>query len=392
MARKKNGQVDDETVIAICYDFDKTLSPKDMQEYTLIPKLGCDVKQFWSESNSYAKEKGMDKILSYMKLICDKCESRQIAITNNDYREMGKSVELFSGVDTWFDRINDFCKNNGIRVEHYIISAGLKEIIEGSTIANKFKRIFASSFIFDAYGKPVWPRQVVNYTSKTQYLFRINKGCTDDLSDESDVNEFVDETKRRIPFSNFIYIGDSDTDIPAMKIVKQGGGCSIGVYNPSLVDIEKTSKLIVQKRIDFFAPADYSKDSLLDDIVHKVIAKIKDADKLSKLNSKQTELIDKIDYMKGFFPYIKEQIEDEFLQIQDAEKFSNGFYRSVKKHLRKAYHDIIDDEGIDVLVTQEERNAKVYFTDRKKAIRKDKKTTSDLGAGLLAESTIVLNE
>lgn len=182
---------------------------------------------FWQESNAYAEKNGMDRILAYMKLILDKA-GNDIRITESDFKKLGKSIELFSGVETWFERINDIAKEMEINVEHYIISAGLKEIIEGTPIAKFFTEIYASAFAYGTYKQPIWPKQVVNYTSKTQYLFRISKDCLD-LSDEDSINEFKPDAERRIPFRNFIYIGDSETDIPAMKIVKKGGGTSIGV-------------------------------------------------------------------------------------------------------------------------------------------------------------------
>lgn len=360
-------------IVAICYDFDKTLSPKDMQEYSLLPKLGCQAKEFWEESNTYAKANGMDRILSYMKLICEKCAKKDIAITEKDYKRMGKSVELFNGVDTWFDRINKFCYDNDIEVEHYIISAGLKEIIEGTPIAKQFTKIFASSFIFDSYGKPTWPRQVVNYTTKTQYLFRINKDCTEDLSDESSVNQYLDEEKRRIPFRNFVYIGDSETDIPAMKLVKKGNGYSIGVYNPSLVDIEKTSKLIQQNRINFFAPADYAEGSKLEKIVKDIIIKIKESEKLIKLNNKQKELMDKISYLKSFGPFVENELKDSPELTNEIGKLTKKFYNIARKRIKNDFGDLLTEEEIDTLCRQEEIAVKEIIAAQKKRIKHDKK-------------------
>src|SRR5690606_6742098 len=200
----------------ICYDFDKTLSPKDMQDYGIIPKLKMKTEKFWSESNKLASEYKIDRILAYMKTIIKYAEKYkdEFTFSYNDFKTQGEKVELFNGVVSWFDRINEFASERNITLEHYIISAGLKEVIEGTKIANHFKSIFASSFHFDSYHKPVWPSQVVNFTQKTQYLFRISKDKLD-LKDEKSVNEEVDSINRRIPFKNMIYIGDSDTDIPA---------------------------------------------------------------------------------------------------------------------------------------------------------------------------------
>ncbi len=274
-------------IVAICYDFDKTLSPQDMQNFALIPKLNCDVQQFWKASNDYAEKHGMDKILAYMKMILDKAGT-EVRITEQDFKELGKDIELYAGVESWFERINAIAGKIGLNVEHYIISAGLKEIISGTPVAKYFTEIYASSFAYGTYGQPVWPRQVVNYTSKTQYLFRISKDCLD-LADEDSVNEYKPDDERRIPFRNFIYIGDSETDIPAMKIVKTGGGTSVGVYNPSLSNYGRVTRLLQQQRIDYLAPADYSKGGETEKLISAILSKIKATEDLIRLNRRQTK-------------------------------------------------------------------------------------------------------
>jgi len=274
-------------IVAICYDFDKTLSPQDMQNFALIPKLNCEVRQFWKASNDYAEKHGMDKILAYMKMILDKAGT-EVRITEEDFKELGKDIELYKGVESWFERINAIAGKIGLNVEHYIISAGLKEIISGTPVAKYFTEIYASSFAYGTYGQPVWPRQVVNYTSKTQYLFRISKDCLD-LADEDSVNEYKPDDERRIPFRNFIYIGDSETDIPAMKIVKTGGGTSVGVYNPSLSNYGRVTRLLQQQRIDYLAPADYSKGGETEKLISAILSKIKATEDLIRLNRRQTK-------------------------------------------------------------------------------------------------------
>lgn len=291
MAKKRKNM----PIVAICYDFDKTLSPKDMQEFGLIPKLNCEAKDFWEESSRISKENGMDKILAYMMLIIKKAKASNVRLTEEDFKELGKSIELYPGVEDWFERIDAIAVKIGVQVEHYIISAGLKEIIEGTSIAKHFKNIYASSFMYSTYGEPEWPKQVVNYTTKTQYLFRINKDCTD-LSDEEKVNDFIPEEQRRIPFKNFIYIGDSATDIPAMKIVKNGGGCSIGVYNNKKVNFNQIKNLLQQNRVDFLMPANYSKESRLERLVEDILLKIKSNYDLEQINKKQKHFIDSFDY------------------------------------------------------------------------------------------------
>lgn len=274
-----------QTVVAICYDFDKTLSPKDMQEFGLIEKLNCSPEGFWREAGELAEREGMDHILAYMLLILKK-SAEGAAVTRGDFRRLGRDIELYPGVESWFRRIGRAAKSAGVEVEHYIISAGLKEIVEGTSIAKNFAGIYASSFLYDGDEKPYWPCQVVNYTTKTQYLFRISKGCCD-LGDEDSVNEFMPEEARRIPFTNMIYIGDSVTDIPAMRVVKNGGGTAVGVYDPAAQSTDRVQKLLLDGRIDFLMPADYTEGSALEKLVTKVLRKMSAASSLERLNRAQ---------------------------------------------------------------------------------------------------------
>ena len=220
----------DRPVIALCYDFDKTLSPDDMQAQgyiqTVQPEGSDMIGDFWRESNGRATANNMDKNLAYMYTMKKKARG-QIVFTKEKLAEYGSQVALFPGVEDWFKRIRDYGDDKGIIVEHYIISSGLKEMIEGTTIAKEFKELYATSFYFDDDGVAVWPAQVVNYTNKTQFLFRISKGVLD-VNDEA-VNDSFAPDKIRVPFRNMIYIGDSDTDIPCMKLVNSQGGYSIGV-------------------------------------------------------------------------------------------------------------------------------------------------------------------
>lgn len=350
--KKKNSKSynNDWPIVAICYDFDKTLSPKDMQEFSLIPKLNCSSTEFWEESNGLARREGMDKILAYMRTIIQKAEN-QITIRKSDFKKLGKDIELFPGVDTWFERINAIAQAEQVNVEHYIISAGLREIIQGTLVAKYFEEIYASSFLYDTYGKPIWPKQVVNYTTKTQYLFRISKDCLD-LSDEDSVNEFQEYDERRIPFSNFIYIGDSETDIPAMKIVKNGGGISIGVYNPRIRNIERVRKLLKQGRIDYLMPADYSENSRIENLVVDALRKIKESYRLTILNRRQNEYVGELDYLEGYvagyieyLSEIEDELDDEgvkYMQVQNRKRI-----KSMCKELHARYDDIIPAESID---------------------------------------------
>lgn len=255
-------------VVAICYDFDKTLSPDDMQAQGFIQSVGCDVNSFWKESNGRATDNDMDQNLAYMYTMLDKSYGNFV-FNKQKLREYGAQVGLFPGVDSWFERIREYGKDKGVIVEHYIISSGLKEMIEGTCVANSFEKIYASSFYYDDKGVAKWPAQVVNYTNKTQFLFRIEKGVLD-INDQG-VNDYFAPEDIRVPFRNMIYIGDSDTDIPCMKLVNSYGGHSVGVYNPTTKKKEKVYKMMHDNRIKYFAAADYSEGSDLDKLVKAII-------------------------------------------------------------------------------------------------------------------------
>lgn len=270
-------------VIAIMYDFDKTLCTKDMQEYGFIPKLGMPPKEFWTEANRLAQS--MDRILAYMYLMKRKAEAHDVSIRREDFVELGRGVEFFAGVDGWFDRIDSYAKGLDIVVEHYIISSGLKEIIEGSSISTRFKRIYACEFHYNASGAVDWPALAVNYTGKTQFLFRINKGVLD-ISDDLGLNKFVEDDKRPIPFRNMIYIGDGFTDVPCMKLVKVNGGQSIAVY-PSRGSKTQVEELLLDKRVDFIAQADYRESKQLDRIVKLILTQMAATNKLFNIHRKQ---------------------------------------------------------------------------------------------------------
>ena len=257
-------------VLAICYDFDKTLSPDDMQAQGYIQEVGYDVPDFWRKSNDLADHNEMDQNLAYMFLMKEESDGK-ILFTRQKLEEYGSRVKLFPGVEEWFERIRAYGKKQNVMVEHYIISSGLKEMIEGTSVAKAgaFEKIYASSFYYNEKGVAVWPSQVVNYTGKTQFLFRIEKGVLD--VNDPGVNESFPPEKLRVPFRNMVYIGDSDTDIPCMKLVSANGGYSIGVYNAETLKKGKVYKMMRDKRIRYFAPADYTEGSELDILVKKII-------------------------------------------------------------------------------------------------------------------------
>lgn len=260
-------------VLAICYDFDKTLSPDDMQAQGYIQAVyDGDVKTFWDESNALAEANEMDTNLAYMYKMVEEAHGR-IVFTRKTLEEYGSKVELFPGVEEWFERIKAFGAEHDVIVEHYIISSGLKEMIEGTSIAKSgaFEKIYASSFMFDKKGVAVWPAQAINYTNKTQFLFRIEKGVLD--VNDSGVNDYFSPEEIRVPFRNIVYIGDSATDIPCMKLVNANGGHSIGVYNNDTLDKSKVFKMLSDNRIKYFASADYRDGSDLDKLVKAIIVR-----------------------------------------------------------------------------------------------------------------------
>lgn len=263
---------EDRPVLAICYDFDKTLSPDDMQAQGYIQSVGYDVQKFWDESNDLAKANDMDNNLAYMWKMVQESEGRMV-FNKEKLAEYGARVKLFDGVEDWFERIRAYGKTRNVIVEHYIISSGLKEMIEGTKMARAgaFEKIYASSFYFNDRSVAKWPAQVINYTSKTQFLFRIEKGVLD-INDPG-VNAYFSPEEIRVPFRNMVYIGDSDTDIPCMKLVNTYGGHSIGVYDPATQNKKKVYKMMHDKRIRYYAPADYTERSELDLLVKAIIDK-----------------------------------------------------------------------------------------------------------------------
>ena len=272
---------EDRPVVAICYDFDKTLSPDDMQAQGFIQSVGYSVSDFWQESNGLAECNDMDQNLAYMFKMLDTAEGH-LLFTKDTLLQYGAQVRLFPGVMDWFRRIREYGEDHGVIVEHYIISSGLKEMIEGTAIANEFEKIYASTFFYNEKGVAKWPAQVVNYTNKTQFLFRIEKGVLD-INDPG-VNESFAPEDIRVPFRNMIYIGDSDTDIPCMKLVTTYGGHSIGVYNSDTLDKTKVYKMMREGRIRYFAPADYSEGTQLDELVKTIIDRTATNEKLEEMH------------------------------------------------------------------------------------------------------------
>ena len=261
--------------VALIYDFDGTLSPGNMQEFGFIQAIGQTPDEFWSKSHAVPDGQEVNSILSYMKLMIDEAREKGISLTRDSFVSFGKDIELYEGVKEWFALINEYGRRHGVVVEHYINSSGQTELIEGTSIAKEFKKIFACSFWYDESGVAVWPAVAVDYTGKTQFLFKIAKGIMD-ISDNTKVNESQKEDDKPIPFSHMIYLGDGTTDVPCMKIVKMFGGNSIAVYSPENErQYETARKLLKQDRVNFICQADYRVGGPMYEVVTTIIDKIK---------------------------------------------------------------------------------------------------------------------
>ena len=273
--------------IALIYDFDGTLAAGNMQEYDFIPAVGKSNIEFWDESNRLAKEQDADQILTYMALMIHEAHAKGLSLRREAFQESGKRVELYDGVMEWFDRINAYGEERGVNIVHYINSSGLKEIIEGTPIADKFRKIYACSFLYNVDGIAYWPGVAVNYTNKTQFIFKINKGV-ESVYDTKQVNQYMEEKQRPVPFSRMIYVGDGTTDIPCMRLVKNFGGHSIAVYNPKDEDKRgEMSTLIRDNRVNHVCPADYSEGKEMDTVVKAIIDKCVADHKLSLLETEK---------------------------------------------------------------------------------------------------------
>ncbi len=260
---------------AICYDFDGTLSPGTMHDYAFIKDLNMTPGEFWMRSGALSRENKMDNILAYMFRMKEEMRCRGQDLTYEHMKQGGAKIELFPGVQGWFERINTYALKKGIRLEHYIISAGLREIIEGTSVARHFKAIFASAFLYDDKGRALWPALSVNYTNKTQFLFRINKGCLD-TGEHVRINQHMDDDDKPMPFAHMIYIGDGDTDVPSMKVVKMERGYAVAVYPPDKPDAASPARTLAHDgRVDLAAPADYRAGSDIDVFVKAALDKIK---------------------------------------------------------------------------------------------------------------------
>lgn len=275
-------------IIAFLYDFDKTLCTTDMQDYAFIPSLGMKPSEFWPIANDFGRRHRMDGILAYMYTMIREAEKRGLPVTRQDLVEKGRGIVLFPGVQDWFRRINAFGESLGVQVEHYVISSGLREIIEGCSIAGEFKEIYASEFYYDPEGRPVWPKLAVNFTNKTQFVYRINKGVLD-VADDKTLNDSMPDDSKRVPFTNMIYVGDGLSDVPCMKMMRSYGGQAIAVYQSS--NRAGVEDLLAKGRVDFIFPADYREGTGLDVTVQNIIRKMAISDALTAENVRQIQSI-----------------------------------------------------------------------------------------------------
>ena len=271
-------------IIAFLYAFDKTLCTTEMEDYAFIPSLGMTPREFWALANGFGHANRMDGILAYMYTMIQESEKRDLPFTRESLREMGRDIVLFPGVEGWFRRINAFGEEQGVQVEHYVISSGLREIIEGSAISGEFKEIYASEFYYDGEGRPVWPKLTVNFTTKTQFVYRINKGVLD-VSDDKTLNDSMPDDSKRVPFTNMVYIGDGLSDVPCMKMMRAYGGQAIAVYQAA--NRPGVEDLLAKGRVDFIFPADYSEGTALYLTAKNIIRKMAIVDQLGDENSRQ---------------------------------------------------------------------------------------------------------
>ena len=260
-------------IVALIYDFDGTLSPGNMQEFGFIQAIGKDKEAFWKKNKELSINNDASEILCYMNLMVKEAKYWNVRLTKDSFRNFGGQIELFNGVKEWFTLINKEGEQLGLNVKHYINSSGLKEMIEGTEIAHEFENIYACSFLYDVNGVAEWPAVAVDYTAKTQFLFKINKGIKE-VSDNKKVNEFIPSEDRPVPFEHMIYFGDGDTDVPCMKMVKAHGGHSIAVYGTE-AKYTTAKKLISEERVNFICAADYSKDKDIHKVVRRILRKIK---------------------------------------------------------------------------------------------------------------------
>ena len=275
-------------IVAFLYDFDKTLCTTDMEDYAFIPSLGYTPSEFWAKANGFGYENKMDSLLAYMYTMIRECAAQGIRLDRDYLVRSGEAIELFPGVREWFARITAYGADLGVDVEHYVISSGLREIIEGSGIAHEFKQIYACEFYYDESDLAAWPKLDVNFTNKTQFVYRINKGILD-IARDKELNDSMPDDSKRVPFTNMVYVGDGLSDVPCMKMMRAYGGQAVAVYQKS--NRAGVEKLLQDGRVDFIFPADYREGTEFDKTVHNILRKMAVSDALSEKNAEQLRAI-----------------------------------------------------------------------------------------------------
>ncbi|MCF0108445.1 MAG: haloacid dehalogenase-like hydrolase [Bacilli bacterium] len=254
-------------IVAIMYDFDKTLSTTDMQNYAFIPNLGLTPEEFWGATTNFTEKEGVERILSYMYMMIAAAKEKGIKLTREYLNECGKNIKFYPGVTTWFERINQYGLERNVIVEHYLVSSGTKEIVEGCSIYKHFTKTYGCEYFYNDAGEPIWPKLAINFTQKTQFFYRIAKGAVD-VTDDAGVN--AKTAKLRVPYRNIIYMGDGMTDIPCMTLIKKSGGKSIALY-PKGTDSEGVKKIYNDERVSFISEADYSAGGPIEKIIKLII-------------------------------------------------------------------------------------------------------------------------
>lgn len=259
------------SVVAFCYDFDGTLAPGYMQDHAFIPELNVEKTDFWATVKAKAKAQKGDEVHAYMNLMVQKARGEDIKIDKKSWKMRGKTLPLFTGVEGWFSRQNSRADALGVKLEHYVISSGIREMIEGSSIASNFKKIYASAFSYDTHGVPNGIALGVNYTNKTQYLFRINKGTLNEWDDKR-INKYTPPSRRHVPFEQMVFFGDGETDVPCMRLVSEQNGHAVAIWDAKKAGSKETAEeLIKLGRAKLSAEADYSKGSKLDKIAETLL-------------------------------------------------------------------------------------------------------------------------
>jgi hypothetical protein len=278
-----------QTIIGLVYDFDQTLSPGYMTDEVLFPHYGISGEQFWKKSHALVDEQGYDSELAYLKTPLD-CLTPDRP-TNAELRALGAKLRFNPGLPEALTELEQILRPEhralGLKLEHYIISSGIKELLEGSVLRPHLKAVFGSEFAEDREGRISFPKRVIGHTTKTQFIFRINKGM---LLPHEDVNDHMPRELRPIPFEHMIYLGDGPTDVPCFTLVRRYGGQAVAVYHPedkTRISFRKCWQLSAHAdRVRHIAPADFRPHSHLRLILEEMIVEIADG----ILKKKRTEV------------------------------------------------------------------------------------------------------